>query len=70
MDFVHLYPKFLDFLLPNIRKGKVEYVECQLRDLRTKKHGFGHSVRHRHGDTPTIKNMGNGDTTDTYICKI
>ncbi|XP_014516709.1 2-alkenal reductase (NADP(+)-dependent) [Vigna radiata var. radiata] len=27
MDWVHLYPKFLDFLLPNIREGKVVYVE-------------------------------------------
>lgn len=27
MDFVHLYPKFLEFLLPNIREGKVVYVE-------------------------------------------
>nr|KYP76633.1 putative NADP-dependent oxidoreductase P1 [Cajanus cajan] len=26
-DFYHLYPKFLEFLLPHIREGKVVYVE-------------------------------------------
>ncbi|RZC02618.1 2-alkenal reductase (NADP(+)-dependent), partial [Glycine soja] len=26
-DFYHLYPKFLDFVLPHIREGKVLYVE-------------------------------------------
>ncbi|XP_061360155.1 NADPH-dependent oxidoreductase 2-alkenal reductase-like isoform X5 [Gastrolobium bilobum] len=26
-DFFHLYPKFLEFLLPHIREGKVVYVE-------------------------------------------
>ena len=26
-DFYHLYPKFLEFLLPLIREGKVVYVE-------------------------------------------
>ncbi|RDX74399.1 NADPH-dependent oxidoreductase 2-alkenal reductase [Mucuna pruriens] len=26
-DFYHLYPKFLEFVLPHIREGKVVYVE-------------------------------------------
>ena len=26
-DFNHLYPKFLEFVLPHIREGKIVYVE-------------------------------------------
>jgi NADPH-dependent curcumin reductase CurA len=26
-DYYHLYPKFLDFVLPYIREGKIVYVE-------------------------------------------
>ena len=26
-DFVHLYPKFLEFVLPHIRDGKIVYVD-------------------------------------------
>ncbi|KAL2319398.1 hypothetical protein Fmac_028367 [Flemingia macrophylla] len=33
LDFYHLYPKFLEFLLPKIREGKVVYVEDIAEDL-------------------------------------
>ncbi|XP_061376044.1 2-alkenal reductase (NADP(+)-dependent)-like isoform X3 [Gastrolobium bilobum] len=32
-DFFHLYPKFLEFLLPHIKEGKVVYVEDIAEDL-------------------------------------
>lgn len=32
-DYYHLYPKFLDTILPYIREGKITYVEDIAKDL-------------------------------------